>query len=139
MIIEAAAYAKLQTVTAVTDLVSTRIYPNHAPQAATMPYIVYNRISQQRIRHMTATTQLRETRIQYDCIAADPLSARNVADALIAALDHDSGTWDSGGSNQASIAHAFIDNNISDFDQPTSGEDEGNYRVIVDVVIWHAE
>jgi len=139
MIIEAAAYAKLQTVTAVTDLVSTRIYPNHAPQAATMPYIVYNRISQQRIRHMTATAALRETRIQYDCIADDPMEARNVADALIAALDHTSGTWDSGGANQASISHAYVDNNFADFDQPQDKSDVGTYRAVVDVVIWHAE
>lgn len=37
-----AIYAILSTKTAITDLVSTRIYPESAPEGATMPYIVYS-------------------------------------------------------------------------------------------------
>lgn len=82
-----AIYAKLAATTAVTDLVSTRIYPVTAPEGATAPYVIFQGIaSDPAVTHAEsagATFRL----FQFACFAATFEAADALRAAVVAALD----------------------------------------------------
>jgi len=90
MAIEEGIYAYLQTKTAVTTLVSTRIYPIMFPQDPTLPCIVFQKVSgsrQHEARGAVCVQGKVRSRYQFDCIAETPDGAKNLGEALRIALD----------------------------------------------------
>ena len=67
---------------AVSDLVGTRVYPIHVDGALTPPYIKYLTVSDARIYQ-----SIRPPRMQISCWADDYPTVRQLAEAVIAALD----------------------------------------------------
>ena len=57
---------RLLSVSAVTDLVSTRIYPLTLPQGVTMPAVRYQRVSGNSDPHVRGTTGAATARLQFD-------------------------------------------------------------------------
>lgn len=83
--IDAALRAKLAAATAVTTLVSTRIYPDELPQGTVLPAIRYSLVSDVPDRRVPG---FREARVQvsvYDD-ADSPTDANTVAEAVISAI-----------------------------------------------------
>ena len=132
MVIEEALYAFLAATAGVTALVSTRIYPQVIPQDAVLPAIAYQRISGPRVHSQSGASGLAYPRFQFTCQAATYSAARQVANAVRAALDGYRGTM--GGAGGVSVGAAFVANEIDGY-----SEESGEHTVRLDVVIYHAE
>lgn len=91
MSLESDLRAYLLTQTGVTDLVSTRIYPNRLPDGPTLPAVVYQRIS---TNHALASgnVPLVRARIQVDAWAERYEDVSAIGAALHTALDMVSAT-----------------------------------------------
>jgi hypothetical protein len=87
-------YAKLLATSAVTDLVGgadapgPRIYPNQAPPSPVAPYVIFNDISSDPFSTHGEATQNQQDLIQFACFAATYVVARDLRDAVVAALDN---------------------------------------------------
>ena len=131
MIFETALYQHLSGTLGVTALASTRIYPAPLPQQVSLPAITYMQVSSVPIRTMGGR-QGRQPRIQIDCWATSPSARRQLAEAVIAALDHYSGTM--GGPGGVTVRGAFLENDLDEYDPETK-----RYRAILDFIIHHEE
>lgn len=79
MSIEEAIYSRLTGSTALTDLVSTRIYPSEAPQDAANPRIVYWRVSNPMEFLLNSSDELLAPRFQFDIYSTSFSQARSIA------------------------------------------------------------
>lgn len=102
---DGAVYSQLAATSAVTDLVSTRIYRAQLPQAPTYPAISYFLVSADRIYEHDGAAGMNESRVQIDCWAETAEGARALGEAVRAALEAVTGTWGSD-----TIQHSFLDN-----------------------------
>lgn len=87
MSIETDLYSTLSTDSGVTALISTRIYPNPAPEGAQKPLISYQLVAGSRISTIPGTGDATRKRIQINCHANTYSSAKAVAAAVEAALE----------------------------------------------------
>lgn len=86
--IEDVIYSRLQATSAVTDLVSTRVYPVRRPADASLPLIVYERLSEFCPPAMAADPGNVIARFRFSCQADTPENARNVAAKLKACIGY---------------------------------------------------
>jgi hypothetical protein len=68
-------------------LVSTRVYPEVAPQRATMPFLVYEVNSEPVAHHLTGKGRTREARVTIDVVASTSASRRTISDIVAALVD----------------------------------------------------
>jgi hypothetical protein len=85
--IERAVRAHLIATAGVQTLVADRVYSFRKPQGAATPYIVFQRISGERLHTLDGPTGRAHPRIQIDAYATTYPAARAIADAVRAALD----------------------------------------------------
>lgn len=109
--IEAALYTRLQAVSALTALVSTRIYKNRLPEGAARPCIVYQRISATRERVLSGPLYGCTPRYQFDVFANTRDSMEAVRKQLRLALDGYSGT-----SASVAIHSSWLINDFDEYD-----------------------
>lgn len=86
--IEQALYRELVATAWVVALVGTRVYPVQAPQQAVAPYVVYELAAGNPHQGLDGSTGLAWARIDYGCYAATYAAAREVAAAVMAAINH---------------------------------------------------
>ena len=86
--IEDVSYSRIQATSAVTDLVSTRVYPIRRPADAALPLIVYERMSEYCPPAMAADPGNVIARYRFSCQADTPENARNVAAKLKACIGY---------------------------------------------------
>lgn len=89
---EQAIVARLEAVSGVTDLASTRIYPVKLPQSATLEAITYQRVSTRRGHLMGTDDGIAYTRVQVTSWAETYSEAKALAEAVRVALQRFSGT-----------------------------------------------
>lgn len=85
--IEDALYARLSTDAAVTALVSTRIYPVHAPQGATYPAVVFTRLDTTATTALGTASRFFNSRFQFDAWAKTYESSKAIVTAIRESLD----------------------------------------------------
>ncbi len=85
--IGAAIYGILSGASAITSLVSTRIYPMVAPQNSTMPYITYSTITNTPSDTKSGVSKVDSILVQFDIYDTTVLSVEGVYEALRATLD----------------------------------------------------
>lgn len=107
MAIAEAIYARLDGAAGLTALVSHRIYPVQAPQAATLPYVIYREVSAERISAMGADTGMVRPRYQVSVFASSWSSAHAVATQVRLALQRFRGT-----SAGVTIEEIFMQNSL---------------------------
>lgn len=92
---EKALIAKLKTVSAVTSLTSTRIYPRIAPEGTGREgFIVVRRMPSGTNRHrLNGHCPLVNSMVMVACCGATYLDSRNIAEAVQEAGLFDGGTW----------------------------------------------
>lgn len=110
------------SVSGVTSIVGSRIYPTLLPQAPTYPAITYGRVSN---TGQMGTTVLRESRYQIDCWATTYAATQTLAAAVKAALEEHTDTDQTPG-----IKMSRVVNELDDYDS-----DAEVYRTIVDVIL----
>lgn len=138
MSIESALRAHLIANAGVTAIVGSRVYMKHAPTTATYPYIVMHKIGKRPSRHSLAACGLCDHSFQLDCWAQTDKAAKDLADEIRDGLDHYQGTLGSGGETIYAHVVRYI-NDYDDFDNPSDASEQGEYRTIVELRIWHAE
>lgn len=90
--IEDVIYARLQATAAVTNLVSTRCYPIRRPADASLPLVVYERISEVNPPAMVSDPGVVISRFRFSCQADTPENSRNLAAAVKASIGYYSAT-----------------------------------------------
>src|SRR5690606_1180239 len=80
--IEEGLHTYLTAQAALTAHVSTRIYPNVAPQKATRPFIVYGKSTGSPTYDMEGETGLASAQFQFAIVAEQYSQAKTIADAL---------------------------------------------------------
>ena len=88
MSIESALFTALTTYAGLSTLIAARLYPDAMPQGATLPCIVYQRVSTPRTQVLGSTqaVAVSRPRFQFSCWALTASGALAVADQLRAAL-----------------------------------------------------
>ena len=125
---------RLLSVSAVTNLVSTRIYPLTLPQGVTMPAVRYQRISGNSDPHIGGTTGTATARLQFDIFATTYAAAESLRDAIREAIDQYTGT-----SSGVVIHSCNATNHLDLFDEPVHGDAVGLYQMVSDYEIIHSE
>ena len=113
MIVGKAIYYLLTNATDVTDVVSTRIYPEIAQQDAALPYIVYNVANNEPTDTKPEPSKLDTAQVEVNIYSDSYTEAIDLAVAVRAALDRVKGTYS--GVNVQSIQYL---NEVIDFDEP---------------------
>lgn len=129
MSIEDAIYSRLSTFAALELLVTNRIYPQQGPQGVAKPYIVYGRISTERISALGADTDIAQARFQFNCYSDTYDNARDVFEQVRAAMQRWKGT-EAG----ITIEDSFIETERDEYEQDTT-----LFYVIADIIIIYRE
>src|SRR5262245_56770647 len=126
--------ATINTISAVTTLVSTRVYPEPLPQNSTLPALTYNQISAVRVRDFTGPACKSRHRISVSCWGSTYASARAVADALRQNIDGFQGWW-----RDTFVGSVDLSNEFDLHEEFAGPVDVGIYRVVQDYIISHLE
>ena len=92
MAIEADIFARLTAHAGTTALVGTRVYPSIAPTGATLPHLVYTRITDSAVEAMQDSTGLRTAEFEIACYASSYTATQALTTQVQAALNRYSGT-----------------------------------------------
>lgn len=115
----------------VAALVGTKIGPAGLVSTIALPYVAYEVLAEERVRHFTAATTLRRYDVQITAYAATLLAAETLAAAIAALFERISTTQDS----VTFIVGARL-RQSDDFFRPQVGEGVGLYSVTADYSFW---
>ena len=126
---------KLLAYASVTALVGQRMYPIALVQNATMPAIVYYKLSTPREHAIGDITRLAHARFQIDCYATTVEEANDVAHAI-----RNSGICAYQGTTSGiQFMGCELENDSSGHEPPTDGSQEHRYITSFDLVAHYAE
>lgn len=110
-------------------LIGGRVYAVDAADSATLPAIVYSKISSKRLRSLSGSSPgLALSRLQLDVYAEEYDQAKSVSRAVIERLDGFSGT-----SSGIELRKMWLD-----AEEDLYEGDPGVYRVSMDFLVWHS-
>ena len=137
---EEAIYAILTSNTNLNAQIGLRCYPGLAPESATFPYIVYERISSDHWHDMGGSSGMCVASFQIDVVAETYSNAKAVSELVRLAIDGYRGTK-TVGTNSCVIRYILIDREMDGYVNPTQGKDVGWYRStnIVDMCFQESE
>lgn len=124
----------LQTKSTVTDLTSTRMFPDHLPQNTTLPAMTYAVVSTNGPQHMTASAGYSDFRVQLDCYADTYAAAQNLAEQIRLVMHGYSGAMGTDTVDVVQLANGF-----SSYDDPIDGSDKGRHVYVLEWRLWVAE
>lgn len=124
--------AYLQRQTAITDLVSGRIYPQKLPQNPKLPALTYHQVSAVRVRDLSGPAYKARRRFSIHSWAATYKAAHELAEAVRQTLDPFDGFW-----ADTEVGHIMLDNEFDLFEEEAGFV--GIYRVVQDYIIAHLE
>ena len=125
----------LINVSGVTDLVGTRIYPEHLPQTITKPAIVLREVSGDSEQHLTDLSGLGYSRVRAQCYAETEAAAVAVRDAVrISGLATHRGTVDG-----VWLCGATIEGRGLGADPPADGSDTWDWYAWLDFRLSYEE
>ncbi len=127
--VEDALVGMLENAPGVAALAADRIYPIEMPPNTELPAIVYQRISGPRVHSHSGPSHLAHPLFQLSCWGADQTVAKTLADQARCSLDGFKGV------SRGEDIHGMLVTDVRDSGKP----EEGSYRVIVEVRIWHRE
>ena len=137
-IAQSIAYTLLNT-SAVSDLVSTRVYHDTAQQDTTSDYIVLSRLGGKPVQHLGNTTaDMNDVSYQIDCWSTSAEGAQALAVAVVATLQNYTGNLGQAGATVA-VTFAGLETERSDYSVPTDGAETGMYRRMLDFQLWHED
>lgn len=125
----------LNSKSAITDEVGSRIYRGKRPQGTSLPCIVYSKASNLDQLYQTGTSTLAWTRIQIECIAEKPDTAETIRDAVRDVCQRYSGTITSG-EETVTVVLVMVENDYEDTDEPKDASDTATFYAICDLYVW---
>ncbi len=124
--------ALLRGESTISALVGTRVYPYHAPQTATLPYIVVTQLNSEEFKDMTSTGSLRAVDFDVDCKADRATESRTLGKIVREFLDDYSGA-----AGSETISAVLMNNESTEYEPPTDGSDRGIYTTLLDLTIQY--
>lgn len=135
MTFEEALTAKVATVTALTDLIGTRFYPDAAPQGETGDYLIYQLSNRDDPPPLdgSANGLVKET-VEFTAYSANRLRAGQIRDAVIAAFNGVAarGAW--GGAY--AVRSCVCESASAGRDPPADGSETGDRAGRVTLNVW---
>ena len=132
MQIEQAVLKELLADSGVTDLISERLYYVKAPQDVVKPYVIFFKASGPREYSHDGVSALARPRFQFSCFATTYYEAKQIAEAIRAAIEAFNGIM--GGAGGAEVGSCFCINESDIYEDNTQ-----LFHVAVDYLIWHKE
>jgi hypothetical protein len=134
-VIEDGLHDKLINDATLAGLVSTRLYPLEFPQGGTLPAVVYQKESTEKVIALTGNSGLVAAHFEFAALAATYTAARSVADAVRLALE---GTLrETLGDTDSTVVQAILIDDETDQFYPKP--EPGVYERQLDVTVWHVE
>jgi hypothetical protein len=134
--IEQAFFARLAGFAGLAALVGARIYPVLAPEAAAAPFVVYQRITGERIDSLSGPSGMATPRFQVDVYATSYAASRAIAEQVRLALDNFRGTQSyPGGSTHIRFIALADERDLIEQDVKPAPL----YRASMDFTIFHDE
>lgn len=131
---EAVLRTALVTTTAVSSLLSSRVYPLVAPQSAALPFITYRRAGIRRQQTLGGPMGVPQVTVEFDVYAATYEGARDLADRCRLVLDGYGGTVDN-----VEVKQVSLDNEQDDFVQLAGADVPPVYSVKQTYDVWWQE
>jgi hypothetical protein len=131
---EAVLRAALVGTTAVTSLVSSRIYPVLAPASASLPFVTWRRSGIQREQTLGGPMGMPRVSVEYSIYGTTYEEARQVADAMRLVLDGYGGT-----SNNTEVKQTSLEDESDDFVQLAGADLPPVYQVTQRYDCWWSE
>ena len=129
---EAVLRTALVNSTAVSSLVSSRIYPVVAPATAAVPYITWRRTGIERQHSLSGPIGTPVVTVEFSLYGATYEAARSLADKTRLVLDGYGGTVDN-----VEVKHVELQNEFDDFVQLSGGDLPPVYQVTQTfTVLW---
>lgn len=136
-------YAHLKADAAVFALVGDRIYRDRATEGDPLPYIVFERRSENRHPHSTGASGLVEATYEVTSWAADRNAANALAEAVRLALDTTTGTMGDGAVTETTIRSTDLTSTNDVEELPKAGNKQGSDESVPGVEqtfdIWYEE
>jgi len=132
MQIEQAIKKELLADSGIKSLIGERLYYVKAPQDVAKPYVVFLKASGPREYSHDGASKLARPRFQFSCFAMTYYEAKQIAEAIRAAIEAFSGTM--GGTGGVEVGSCFCINESDIYE-----EDTRLFHVAVDYLIWHKE
>ena len=142
MTIEEAYYTYLTSVSAITSIVSTRVFPFFIPQSlasasldSRFPCIVYSSQLESRGKSNAGTTGLNKTRIETHCWSTTDALASTLASTVISNLKNKSKTtW-----GTVKIGKCDVESDDQDYAQIVGNDGLTKFGVIFTTSVWFIE
>jgi len=119
---------------AITDLIGTRVHPNHPPEIPTWPLLILRTISRTHAQHLAGIATAGTQRIQIDAWAATRLAADALSEAVLTALRSLAGAPATIGSGTR-VCDVEIFGPRDDDLPPADGSDEWLYLSSLDALL----
>ena len=120
--------------TAVTSLVSLRIYPVLAPASAALPFVTWRRSGIDREQTLGGPMGMPRVSVEYSIYGTTYEEARQVADAMRRVLDGYGGT-----SDNTEVKQASLEDESDDFVQLAGADLPPVYQVTQRYDVWWSE
>ena len=134
MSLSAAIYNHLINDSAISGIVSTRIYPDVAPSSAAVPYIVFLLVSRQTDHHLGGVTGTQHARVQIDSYESSSPRRGALSAAIKARCDGWAATRD-GAMGSLDVRSMILESDSDIFEQIDDGSEEGLYRNRADYLV----
>lgn len=125
-------YTYLSTDAGLSALISTRLYPDEAPESASLPYVVYSQLAQAESYHLGGNAGLPRVTLTYDIYAATAVSRDAVCSALFDAVDAYQGLIGS-----TDVRQIQLENRIDTELPPVEGAAFGDFRSSFTIDLWY--
>jgi hypothetical protein len=124
----------LVTTTAVSSIVSNRVFPVLAPTTAALPFITYRRTGIRRAQTLSGPMGVPQVSVDLDVYAATYEGARDLADRCRSVLDGYGGSFDN-----TEVKQTSLENEQDDFVQLAGAEMPPVYSVKLSFDCWWQE
>ena len=124
----------LLTTTAVSSVVSSRVFPVLAPATASLPFITYRRTGIRRAQTLSGPMGVPQVSVDFDVYAATYEGARDLADKCRLVLDGYGGSFDN-----TEVKQTSLENEQDDFVQLAGAEMPPVYSVKLSFDCWWQE
>jgi hypothetical protein len=131
---EAVLRTALVGTTAVTSLVSSRIYPVLAPASAALPFVTWRRSGIEREQTLGGPMGMPRVSVEYSIYGTTYEEARQVADSMRRVLDGYGGT-----SDNTEVKQASLEDESDDFVQLAGADLPPVYQVTQRYDVWWSE
>jgi hypothetical protein len=131
---EAVLRTALVGTTAVTSLVSSRIYPVLAPASASLPFVTWRRSGISREQTLRGPMGVPRVSVEFAIYGSTYEQARDVADAMRLVLDGYGGT-----SNNTEVKQASLEQESDDFVTLTGADLPPVYQITQSYDVWWQE